>query len=87
MSDTAMRRMHSAKQEDIFSYQTMKNSQFPPNNSAILTNATIIKVVMSSAAKAKLGAFFKMPRKRYTLVKYYPKWDIFSHGCQSKQTT
>ncbi len=34
------------------------NKKFPPNNSAILTNATIIKVVMSSAAKAELGALF-----------------------------
>jgi hypothetical protein len=30
----------------------------PPNNGAILTNATIIKAVMSSAAKAKLGALY-----------------------------
>ncbi len=31
---------------------------FPPNNGAILTHATIIKAVMSSAAKAKLGALY-----------------------------
>jgi hypothetical protein len=30
----------------------------PPNNGAILTIATIIKSVMSSAAEAKLGALF-----------------------------
>jgi hypothetical protein len=31
---------------------------FPPNNGAIQTNATIIKAVMSSAAKAELGALY-----------------------------
>jgi hypothetical protein len=34
------------------------NDQLPPNNEAIMTNATIIKVVMSLAAEAKLGALF-----------------------------
>jgi hypothetical protein len=34
------------------------DDKFPPNNGAILTNATIIKAVMSSAAKAELGALF-----------------------------
>jgi hypothetical protein len=34
------------------------NDQFPPNNGAILTTATIIKAVMSSAAEAELGALF-----------------------------
>jgi hypothetical protein len=32
--------------------------EFPPNNGAIFTNATIIKAVMASAAKAKLGALY-----------------------------
>ncbi len=32
--------------------------QLPPNNGAIMTNATIIKAVMSSAAEAELGALF-----------------------------
>ena len=36
----------------------MNNEKFPPNNSAILTIATIIKAVMSSAAEAELGALF-----------------------------
>jgi hypothetical protein len=31
---------------------------FPPNNGAILTQASIIKEVMSSAAEAELGALF-----------------------------
>jgi hypothetical protein len=34
------------------------NEQFPPNNGAIMTNATIIKVVMLLAAEAELGALF-----------------------------
>ncbi len=32
--------------------------QFPPNNGAIMINATIIKAVMLSAAEAELGALF-----------------------------
>jgi hypothetical protein len=35
-----------------------KNDQLPPNNGAIMTNATIIKAVMSSAVEAELGALF-----------------------------
>jgi hypothetical protein len=34
------------------------NDQLPPNNEAIMTNATIIKAVMSSAAEVELGALF-----------------------------
>jgi hypothetical protein len=34
------------------------DKKIPPNNGAILTNATIIKAVMSSAAKAELGALY-----------------------------
>jgi hypothetical protein len=34
------------------------DNDFPPNNGAILTIATIIKEVMSSAAEAELGALY-----------------------------
>jgi hypothetical protein len=34
------------------------NNEHTPNNGAILTLATIIKAVMSSAAEAKLGALY-----------------------------
>ena len=34
------------------------NTDSPPNNGAILTNTTIIKTVMSSAAEAELGALY-----------------------------
>ncbi len=36
----------------------LNDDEFPPNNGAILTVATIIKAVMSSAAKAELGALY-----------------------------
>jgi hypothetical protein len=34
------------------------DDEFPPNNGAILSIATIIKAVMSSAAEAELGALY-----------------------------
>jgi hypothetical protein len=34
------------------------DKKFPPNNGTILTIATIIKAVMSSAAEAELGALY-----------------------------
>jgi hypothetical protein len=36
----------------------IKQKKNPPNNGAILTSATIIKAVMSSAAEAELGALY-----------------------------
>jgi hypothetical protein len=36
----------------------LNNNQFPPNNGAILTNATFIKAVMSSAAEVEPGALY-----------------------------
>ena len=39
------------------------NDQHPPNNSAIMTTATIIKAVMSSAAEAELGALFLIAKE------------------------
>jgi hypothetical protein len=36
----------------------MNNNEHPPNNGAILTVATIIKAVISSAAEAELGALY-----------------------------
>ena len=50
-----MRRTHKAELADTFSYQTTTN---PPNHGVILTNATITKAVMASAAEAELGALF-----------------------------
>jgi hypothetical protein len=51
MLDTATTKNHGAAQADIFSSPTTMS-----NNGAILTIATIIKAVMSSAAEAELGA-------------------------------
>jgi hypothetical protein len=39
-------------------FSLSNNEQFPPNNGAIMTNATLIKAVMLSAAEAELGALF-----------------------------
>jgi hypothetical protein len=39
-------------------FSLSNGENFPQNNGAILTNATIIKAVMSSAAKAELGALY-----------------------------
>ncbi len=39
-------------------FSLSNDNQFSPNNSAILTNTTIIKAVISSAAEAELGALF-----------------------------
>ncbi len=39
-------------------FSLSNNDQLPPNNGAIMTNATIIKAVMSLAAEAELGALF-----------------------------
>jgi hypothetical protein len=36
----------------------LNDDEFPPNNGAILTVATIIKAVMLSAAEAELGALY-----------------------------
>jgi hypothetical protein len=43
--------------------------EFPPNNGAIFTNATIIKVVMASAAKAELGVLYLNAKKAVYLQK------------------
>jgi hypothetical protein len=39
------------------------DEKFPPNNGTILTIATIIKAVMSSADEAELGALFINPKE------------------------
>jgi hypothetical protein len=51
-----MKRTPKTELRDIFFLSN--NDQLPPNSGAIMTNATIIKVVMSSAAEAELGALF-----------------------------
>ncbi len=42
---------------------------FPPNNGAIFTNATIIKAVMASAAEAELGALYLNAKEAVYLQK------------------
>jgi hypothetical protein len=52
-----MRKNHEAERVDI-SFFLSNDDKFSPNNGAILTIATIIKAVMSSAAEAELGALY-----------------------------
>jgi hypothetical protein len=64
-----------------------KNEQHPPNNGAIMTNATIIKAVMASAAEAELGALFQNAKEGVYLSKYSLKWAIHNRAPQYKPTT
>jgi hypothetical protein len=41
----------------------LSKDEFPPNNGAIFTNATMIKVVMASAVEAELGALYLNTKK------------------------
>ena len=61
MRDIAMKRNREVEQVDIFFLSD--NDDNPRNNGAILTLATIIKAVMSSAAEAELGALYLNARK------------------------
>jgi hypothetical protein len=61
LQDNATKRNCGAKQENIVSYPTITIP--PPNNSAILTIATIIKTLLSSAAEAELGALYSNPKE------------------------
>jgi hypothetical protein len=45
-------------QAGVHFFLSKNDETFPPNNGVILTNATIIKAVMSLAAEAKLGALY-----------------------------
>ena len=56
MQGTATKRMHCSQAGGHFFLSNDETS--PPNNGIILTNATIIKAVMSSAAEAGLGALY-----------------------------
>jgi hypothetical protein len=56
MQGTAMEKNARSRAGGHFPLSNDKT--FPPNNGAILTNATIIKAAMSSAAEAKLGALY-----------------------------
>ena len=61
MLATSTSHRHAARQEDIFPYLKIHNT--PPNNRAIHNLAEIIKAVMSSVAKVKLGALYINARK------------------------
>jgi hypothetical protein len=55
-SDTGYCNQKNARSQAGGHFLLSNNKKIPPNSGAILTNATIIKAVMSSAAQAKLGA-------------------------------
>jgi hypothetical protein len=49
------KKLHSQARGHFF---LSNKDKFPSNNGEIFTNATIIKAVMASAAKAELGALY-----------------------------
>jgi hypothetical protein len=67
------------------------NDQLPPNNWVIMTNATIIKAVMSSTAEAELGALFLNAKEAVYLQKNgpsattHPNPDQQHYGGRSKK--
>jgi hypothetical protein len=69
--DPATKRIPKAKPADIFLSQTMIN--FPPNNSAIMTNTTIINAFMSSVAKAEQGGLFSTAKEAVYLCQIITK--------------
>jgi hypothetical protein len=73
MQGIATKRTHAANPEGNFFLS--KDKKFPPNNSAILTNATIIKAVMSSAAEAELRTLYLNAKKAVYLRQILDKMD------------
>ncbi len=63
------------------------DDKFLPTNLAILTVATIIKAIMSSAAEAELGALYLTQKRWHICHKYLPRWATHNHKPQSKPTT
>ncbi len=55
------------------------DNEFPPNNCAILTVATIIKAVMSSVAEAELGALYLKSKDAVYLRQNSPRWATHNH--------
>jgi hypothetical protein len=64
-----------------------KNVPYPANNRAIHNEASIIKAVMSSAAKAELGSLYMNTRKGLRSEIFWRRWTIRTHPHQCKQTT
>ena len=63
------------------------DERFPPNNGAILTQESIIKAVMSSAAEAELGALFLNAKEAVYLCQILIEMGHPQPQRQSKQTT
>ena len=58
---------------------------FPPNNGVILTNATIINAVMSSAAEAELGALYLNAKEAIYLRQFLRGWTSPTKDSDSDQ--
>jgi hypothetical protein len=58
----------------------------PINNEAVLNILLIIRVVMSSAAEAKLGELFINAKRRSQWKAHSRKWDICKLATRSKPT-
>ena len=56
----------------------------PPDNGAIINTSTIIKSVMSSAAKAELAGLYIKHHRQYPSGNYYTRWDTSNQEHQSK---
>ncbi len=62
------------------------NVEDPPDNGAILNISKIFKAVMSSAAKAELGALYINAREASPCNCYSKKWATSNHSHPSKLT-
>jgi hypothetical protein len=60
------------------------NIKGPPDNGAIINTSTIIKSVMSSAAKAELAGLYIKHHRQYPSGNYYTRWDTSNQEHQSK---
>jgi hypothetical protein len=74
---------HSRASAHIFVF---KNNPVPKHNCLVLSISQIMKFVMSSAAKAKLGALYTTTKKWSPLVKLSLKWVGLNHTLPSNQT-
>jgi hypothetical protein len=63
-----------------------KNNPFPKHNGPVLSISQIMKFVMSSASKAKLGALYTTAKEMAPSVKLSLKWVGLNHTLPSKQT-
>jgi hypothetical protein len=68
-------------------FSLSNDDEFLPNNRAILTVATILKAVMSSAVEAELGALYLNAKEAVYIQQILTKMGHLQPKYQSKQTT